>query len=74
MSTVQHRQVNSEVPAGSYVSPRTPGELTQRNNALIELLNSWETQGDEQEQRDTLNVLREALGPQRVASSRAQFP
>ena len=44
------------------------------NRELIDLLNSWECEGDEQEQRETLAVLGEALGRRRVASSRAQFP
>lgn len=74
MSTVQHPQVNPDATSGTYVSPRTADELAQRNKALIELLNSWESEGDEQEQRETLNVIREALGTRRVASSRAQFP
>ncbi len=43
--------------------------MLQRNRELIELINSWESEGDEQEQRETLTVLREVLGRQRVASS-----
>jgi hypothetical protein len=74
VSTVRHREVNLDASSHMYVSPRTADELAQRNKALIELLNSWESEGDEQEQRETLNVLQEALGTRRVASSRAQFP
>jgi hypothetical protein len=74
VSTVQHPQVNPDPTSGTYVSSRTTDDLAQRNKALIELLNSWESEGDEQEQRETLNVIREALGTRRVASSRAQFP
>jgi hypothetical protein len=57
-----------------YVPLLTADELAQRNKALVELLDSWESEGDEQEQRETLGMLREALGTRRVASSRAQFP
>ena len=74
MTPVRHRKVSPEVASGSYASPLTADELAQRNRELIELLNSWESEGDEQEQRETLTVLREALGRRRVASSRAQFP
>ena len=74
VSTVQHPKVNPDASSPRYVASRTTSELAQRNKALIELLNSWESEGDEQEQRETLNVIREALGPRRVASSRAQFP
>jgi hypothetical protein len=74
VTPVRHREVSPEVALGSYASPLTADELAQRNRELIELLNSWESEGDEQEQRETLTVLREALGRRRVASSRAQFP
>ncbi len=74
MTPVRHREVIPEVAPGSYASPLTADELAQRNRELVELLNSWESEGDEQEQRETLTVLREALGRRRVASSRAQFP
>lgn len=58
----------------SYVPPVSAEELATRNRALVELLDSWETEGDEQEQRETLDVLRESLGARRVASSRNLFP
>jgi hypothetical protein len=74
MSSVRDRDVSPEVDSGPYVPPLTPEELAERNKNLIELLDSWESEGDEQEQRDTLTVLREALGPRRVASLRSQFP
>ena len=44
-------------------------ERARRNKAAIELLSSWETEGDEQEQRETMNVLREALGENRTLST-----
>jgi hypothetical protein len=74
VAPVRHPEVSPEVASGSYASPLTADELAQRNRDLIELLNSWESEGDEQEQREALTVLREALGRRRVASSRAQFP
>ncbi len=74
MTPVRPPEVTPELASGSYTSLLTADELAQRNGELIELLNSWETEGDEQEQRETLTVLREALGKRRVASSRAQFP
>jgi hypothetical protein len=57
-----------------YLPPLTADELAQRSKTLVELLDAWESEGDEQEQRETLSVLREALGRRRVASSRALFP
>jgi len=74
VTIVRHRDVSPELASGSYVSPLTADELAHRNRDLIELLNSGETEGDEQEQSETLTVLREALGTRRVASSRVQFP
>ena len=59
---------------GQYVPRIDPAELASRNQAAIELLDSWETNGDEQEQRETMQVLRDALGEHRVASSRKLFP
>jgi hypothetical protein len=67
-------KASADVASGSVASPLTPDELAQRKRDLIELLNSWESEGDEQEQRETLAVLSEALGRRRVASSRGQFP
>lgn len=74
MIPVRHREFSPGGASGTYTSPLTDEELAQRNADLIELLNSWESEGDEQEQRETLTVLREALGTRRVMSSRARFP
>lgn len=65
---------NPAAAAGSYVPAVSADELARRNRALVELLDSWESDGDEQEQRETLAVLRETLGTRRVASSRNHFP
>jgi hypothetical protein len=74
VASVRTPQAGAAAAREPYVPPMTAEELAQRNKALVELLDSWESEGDEQEQRETLNVLREALGPRRVASSRALFP
>ncbi len=74
MTPVRYREVSPEVAPAPYLSPLTADEEAQRNRELIELLDSWESEGDEQEQRETLTVLREVLGRRRMASSRAQFP
>jgi hypothetical protein len=74
VSTVRRGETSPEVAVGPYVSPPAADELVRRNRDLIELLDSWESAGDEQEQRETLTVLREALGARRMASSRARFP
>ena len=73
MPPVRQREVSPKVAPGTYVSILTADELAQRGRDLIDLLNAWETEGDEREQRETLTVLREALGTRRVASSRVQF-
>jgi len=57
-----------------YVPRVSPEELARSNREVIELLESWERDGDEQEQCETMEVLRKALGPDRVASSRPLFP
>jgi hypothetical protein len=70
MATIPTPTATARAP---YVPPVSDEEQTQRNQALVELLDSWESDGDEQEQRETLDVLREALGKRRVASSRNLF-
>ena len=74
MARVRTSEAGPTVATEPYVPPLTADELAQSNKALVELLDSWESEGDEQEQRETLGVLREALGTRRVASSRALFP
>ena len=59
---------------GPYVPAVSAEELARRNRDLLDLLRSWESEGDEEEQRETLAVLRESLGARRVASSRPLFP
>lgn len=62
------------VATSLYVSPIDPKELRRRNAEMIAILREWATEGDEQDQREAMDVLREALGPARVMSGRAQFP
>ncbi len=56
--------------AAPYVPPIGPEELRRRNAEMIALLDAWESEGDEGEQRETLAVLRRALGPERSISGR----
>ena len=60
--------------ADRYVPELTAEELAVSNKELLALVDSWITDGDEQEQRETLAVLKESLGKHRVASSRNLFP
>jgi len=57
-----------------YVPPITEEELARRNQAAIRLLDSWETEGDEEEQHETMEMLRHALGQGRTVSDRKLFP
>jgi hypothetical protein len=58
----------------SYVPPISGDELALRNKAAIALLASWAADGDVEEQRETTAILREALGKNRIASSRELLP
>jgi len=49
-------------------------ELRRRNLAAIALLDEWERDGAEQEQRETMDVIRAALGENREMSNRPLFP
>jgi len=49
-------------------------ELRRRNLAAIALLDKWEREGDEQEQEETMRVIRETLGENRIGSNRPMFP
>ena len=52
---------------------RARRKQVRRNQAAIELLRSWREEGDEQDHRQTMQVLRQALGKDR-ASGRKLFP
>jgi hypothetical protein len=56
-----------------YLPPIAPDELRRRNAEAIRLLDEWERNGDEQEQREGMEVLLKALGPDRVMSYRDAF-
>jgi hypothetical protein len=56
------------------VPPITAEELARRNQAAIRLLDSWETEGDEQEQHETMEMQWHALGQGRMVSDRKLFP
>ena len=70
MATVRE----SNTPAAPYVPLIDPAVLKRRNAEMIAILDQWATEGDEEDQRETMAVLTEALGPGRVMSDRAQFP
>ena len=57
-----------------YVPPIDDAELARKNQAAIRRLDSWDQDEDEADQRETMAVLREALGEGRIASSRNLFP
>jgi excisionase family DNA binding protein len=59
---------------GHYVPRISAEERARRNKAAIALLDSWESEGDEQEQHENLAILRESLGKGRTTSSRKLFP
>jgi hypothetical protein len=60
-----------EAPPAPFVPPISREELARRNAAAIALLDEWEADASsEQDQRETMDVLRRALGPGRIASDR----
>ena len=60
-------------PRSPYVPPIDPEDLRRRNAEMIAILDEWETDGDEEDQRETMAVLRQALGPDRTISDRSAF-
>lgn len=63
----------SAPPRTPYVPQIDPEELRRRNAEMIAILDRWEAEGDEQDHRETMAVLREALGPGRTISDRSAF-
>jgi hypothetical protein len=49
-------------------------ELARRNRAARDRIASWMNDGDEEEQRATMGILRDALGARRTLSARPLFP
>jgi hypothetical protein len=71
--TVTMKPLSSNMPIET-VTPEMPREeRIQKNQAAIELLQSWEEEGDEQEQTETWEYLRKALDEDRL-SNRPLFP
>ena len=59
---------------GPYVTPIDDATLALKNQAAMRLLDAWEKDEDELDQRETMAVLRKTLGADRIASSRNLFP
>lgn len=74
MATVHRPRGEPAAAEGSFVPRVSAEDLARNNRELIELLGSWQTEGDEQEQRETLAVLRETLGARLMASPRDPLP
>jgi hypothetical protein len=56
------------------IPPMDPEERRRRNAAAIALIEEWANDEEtEQDQRETMDVLRKALGPDRIASYRTAF-
>jgi hypothetical protein len=62
--------MSTDTQEASSLPQMTDEELRIRNAKAVVLLDSWARDGDEQEQRETLAVLRKALGPDRVMGYR----
>lgn len=73
MATIDRPSRPNEAEA-PLVPPISSEELARRNREAVALLDAWEAEGDEGEQRETMAVLREALGKRRTLSSRPLFP
>ena len=60
-----------EARPSSFVPRITLEELARRNAAAIALLDAWEAdESSEQDQRETMDSLRQALGPDQIGSTR----
>jgi hypothetical protein len=66
--------MSTEHATRPYVPPISAEDLARRNQAARQLLEIWDAEGDPKEQRETMLVLRQALGEHRIASSRNLFP
>ena len=56
-----------------YLAPIDPVEHRRKNAAAMKLLDQFESDEDEEDQKETMAVLREALGPNRTISNRSAF-
>lgn len=60
-----------DVGSAPFAPPITPEDQVRRNRAAMALLDEWEADIEgEQDQRETMDILRQALGPGRIASGR----
>jgi hypothetical protein len=66
--------MSTEHATRPYVPPISAEDLARRNEAASRLLDAWESEGDEQEQHENMQVLRKALGDERTISSWKLFP
>ena len=68
MSTVEKPAMHKP-----YLAPIDPEEHRRKNAAAMRLLDEFESDEDEEDQKETMAVLREALGPNRTISNRSAF-
>jgi hypothetical protein len=59
--------------AAPYVPKISPAELNRQNEAMIKLLNAWDVEENEEEDRKVMQELEKALGPDRTLSSESVF-
>ena len=74
-TTMNSPQPPVEAPPSPLVPPMDAEERRQRNAAALSLIEEWaRDEESDQDQRETMDVLRKALGPDGIASSRPIFP
>jgi hypothetical protein len=67
-------QTLPDSPTTPLIPPMDPEERRRRNAAVVALIEEWANdEASDQDQRETMDVLRKALGPDRVASNRPAF-
>ncbi len=71
--SVTKAQQSSQAIAVTHLPNISQAEQTKRNQAVIELLRQWREEGDEQEQTETAEYLRQVLDEDRL-SNRPLFP
>ena len=70
-------QVHTTPEASSkpLIPTMSPDERQRRNAAALALIEEWANDEEsERDQHETMDVLRTALGPDRIASDRPVFP
>ncbi len=66
--SVTKAQRASELVAVTYLAKISQAEKIERNQAVIELLRQWREEGDEQEQTETAEYLRQVLDEDRLSN------